>query len=170
MQINWSKITLFEDLTEEEILQVKNIFSTIDVGADTNLITENTKGDKMFILIDGKVQIRKSMLFEELNISLPDIKSTTKVLATLEGSSHPIFGEIALVDDDIRSATVHVLTPSTFLETSQEKFFHFINKYPPIGVKLLLSLCKNFTKTIRKSNNEVVKITTALALSLSRTA
>jgi hypothetical protein len=169
MQIYWEKISLFEGLTAEEILQVKTIFTTIQVGVETDLVTENTPGDRMFILVHGKVQIRKAMLFEELNIALPDLASTTKVLATLDGSSYPIFGEIALVDDDIRSATVRVLEPSTFLQTSQDKFFLFINEHPGIGVKLLLALCKNFTKTIRKSNNEIIKITTALALSLSRT-
>jgi CRP-like cAMP-binding protein len=83
-------------------------------------------------------------------------------------TSHPVFGEVALIDSDQRSATVTATVDSIFLVTSREKFFDLAGREPELGVKLLLTLGKRMAATIRRSNSEVVKLTTALALSLRK--
>jgi CRP-like cAMP-binding protein len=79
-----------------------------------------------------------------------------------------VFGEVALIDSDQRSATVTATTDCLFLVTSRAKFFDLAKCEPELGVKLLLTLGRRMAATIRRSNAEVVKLTTALALSLRK--
>lgn len=161
-------IPLFQDLDENELLQVKTIFASIAVRSGTNLISEGEEGDEMFILIDGKVRISKRMLIKGMNIPLAEMNNPRKVLANLDDSSYPVFGEIALIDRDIRSATVTVVEDSEFLVTDRDKFFGLIEKHPAIGCKLFMTIGRRLSATVRRSNSEIVKLTTALALALSR--
>ncbi len=164
----WQSIPLFQDLEQEELKEVKTIFASIAVRAGTNLISEGEEGDEMYILIDGKVRISKRMLIKGMNIPLTEMKNPRKVLANLDNKYFPVFGEIALIDRDQRSATVTVVEDSEFLVTDRLKFFELIGKHPAIGCKLLLTIGKRLASTVRRSNNEIVKLTTALALALSR--
>ena len=91
-----------------------------------------------------------------------------KILATVDESSYPIFGEIALIDHDTRSATIQVLEPSHFLATDRIRFFDLLDREPAIGNKLFLALARRMASTIRNSNSELVKLSTALALALSK--
>ncbi|MGE4421788.1 MAG: potassium channel family protein [Pseudodesulfovibrio sp.] len=78
------------------------------------------------------------------------VPSTTggKAPATLDQSDYPIFGEIALMD--------------------RARFFDFLEREPAIGVHLVMRPARRMAATIRRTNGEVVKLSTALALALSR--
>lgn len=166
----WKSIPLFQDLDKDELLIVKSIFANIAVHAGTNLITEGEEGDEMFILIDGSVSITKRMLIKGMNIPLTEMKNPRKTLANLNDTGYPVFGEIALIDRDQRSATVTVVEDSEFLVTDRLKFFELVEKHPVIGCKLFLTIGKRLSSTVRRSNTELVKLTTALALALSRSS
>ncbi len=164
----WQSIPLFQNLDDQELQQVKPIFANIAVRSGTDIISEGEGGDEMFILVDGKVRITKAMLMKGMTLPLNEIKNTSKVLANLDADSYPMFGEIALIDRDHRSATVTVVEDSEFLVTDRMKFFEFVEKHPVTGGKLLMTISKRLAATVRRNNNELVKLTTALALALSR--
>lgn len=164
----WQTIPLFQDLEPDELIKVQSIFANISVRSGTNIIAEGEEGDEMFILVNGRVSISKRMLIKGMSIPLMEINNPRKVLARLDASSFPVFGEIALIDRDIRSATVTVVEDSEFLVTDRIKFFKLAESYPAIGCKLFMTIGKRLSSTVRRNNNEIVKLTTALALALSR--
>jgi CRP-like cAMP-binding protein len=77
-----------------------------------------------------------------------------------------ILGEMALIESDVRSATVTTLTPCLMLELTKENFYHLLEHNPKIGVKILLPLAQSLSQRLRKSSDELVKVTTALAIAL----
>ncbi|MES9997213.1 cyclic nucleotide-binding domain-containing protein [Desulfovibrio aminophilus] len=166
--LDWSKIALFDGFSEEWRARARGIFDRLDVPAGTLLIEEGQSGDEMYILIRGRVRVTKSMLLKDMSLPLAVVENPRKVLATLDGSRFPLFGEIALIDRDTRSATVAVLEDSQFLRTNRERFFGLMESEPALAARLLLILAKRFAATIRKGNTELVKLSTALALALSR--
>lgn len=166
--IDWKGIPLFADLPDEWIDEIKDSFRQHCVAADQNLITEGEWGDEMYILVSGRVRITKSMIVKDMVLPLMESTNPEKVLATLDGAAHPIFGEIALIDRDTRSATVSVIEDSEFLALDRESFYTLIERRPDIGCHLLLALAKRMASNIRHSNGELVKLSTALALALSR--
>jgi CRP-like cAMP-binding protein len=166
--IDWAAITLFADIPEQALERIKPLFEVRTLDAGENLITEGEAGDEMFILVHGRVRITKSMLMEGMNLPLLEVDNPRKVLATLDQSDYPIFGEIALMDRETRSATVLTLARSRFLVTDRARFFDFLEREPAIGVRLAVRLARRMAATIRRTNGEVVKLSTALALALSR--
>lgn len=164
---NWKDIAIFAELEEESIDKVKPIFDLVEIDAGEKVIAEGDTGDQMFILVGGRVRISKSMIIQGMTLPLHELKDTRKVLATLDGSLCPLFGEMALIDEDTRSANVETLEPSKFLVTNRDRFFKLVQSEPEIGSHLLTSLSKRLAATVRKNNSELVKLTTALALALA---
>jgi CRP/FNR family cyclic AMP-dependent transcriptional regulator len=166
-QLSLESISLFSHLTPEERELVRPIFFERDYPANSRVITENEAGRELFILVKGKVRIVKTMLLPSLDSDILVGKNPSKVLATLTGEVHPVFGEMGLVSDSPRSATVETLEESSFLVTDRERFFGLVEQEPRLGTRLLASLCERMAEMVRSSNAEVMKLTTALALILS---
>ena len=168
MQVDLSRIPVFAGLDEHERAKVAAIFSERSLAAGATVIREEESGDEMYILVQGKVQISKVMLLPGMSVPLLNMEVPRKVLATLDHAKYPIFGEVALIDSDLRSATVLAVTDCDFLVTDRERFFGLLGADAALGVKLLLTLGRRMTATIRRNNSEVVKLTTALALALRK--
>ena len=166
---DWKNISFFSDLTEAELDRVKPLFEVMGLEKGQKLIREGDTGDHMYVLVEGKVRVTKSMMVEGLHLPLAEVRDPRKVLATLDSSACPIFGEIALLDEDLRSATVETVEDSRFLKTGRDEFYELLKREPAIGCKLLTILGKRLSSTIRRTNSELVKLTTALALALSQT-
>ena len=167
--VDWKRIALFEGFSDQWIEDVSRIFDRLDKAAGEVLIEEGETGDELFILIAGKVRVSKAMLAKGMHLPIMDMDDPRKVLATLDDSSYPVFGEMALIDEDLRSATITVLEDSRFLVTSRKRFFDLVEKNPGLGNRMLMVIGRRLAATIRRNNGELIKLSTALALALSRT-
>jgi CRP/FNR family cyclic AMP-dependent transcriptional regulator len=165
--VDWKRIALFEGFSDQWIDEVAAIFEPLDKKAGDILIEEGETGDELYILISGKVRVSKAMLAKDMHLPLMDMADPRKVLATLDQAGYPIFGEMALIDQDLRSATIAVVEDSRFLVTDRERFFGLAGKNPELGNRLLTVIGKRLAATIRRNNAELIKLSTALALSLS---
>lgn len=165
--VRWEAISLFEGLAPRELDLVQPIFSPRSFPARTRVIEEGEPGREMFVLVEGKVRIIKSMILPGVDVSSLAGKDPKKVLVTLTGEGHPFFGEMSLISDSPRSATVETLEPSRFLVTDRDRFYDLAGREPALGCSLLSALCGRMAEMVRSSNSEVMKLTTALALLLS---
>jgi CRP/FNR family cyclic AMP-dependent transcriptional regulator len=166
--IRWSQIALFSSLGPAEIERVAPIFGRKSLKAGENLVVEGEPGDEMFVLIEGRVRVTKSMVMRGMSLPLTELASPRKVLASFSGDDYPVFGDIAMMDRDVRSATVEVVADATFLVTDRERFFALAAAEPAIGVKLLTAIGRSLSGKVRRNNEDLVKLTTALALALGR--
>lgn len=164
----WDSISIFQGLPATALDKIKSIFEVRTIVGGQDLISEGEVGDEMFILIQGRVRVTKSMLHTHMNLPIMEVENPRKVLATLDEREYPIFGEIALIDSDTRSATIQVLDDANFLVTDRNRFFELLGREPALGCHLLMALAKRMAGTIRKGNGELIKVSTALALALSR--
>lgn len=165
---SWSRAELFAGLSPEELALVRPAFDTVELPAGREVIEEGEPGDEMFLLVAGKVRVTKSMLLRGVSAPVLDAERSRKTLAELDAAQSPFFGEMALLDRDIRSAGVTCLTDCRFLRIDRDRFFAFLAERPAIGVKLVTALARRLARVVRKNNVELVKLTTALALVLSR--
>jgi len=164
----WTKAELFADLGPDELAVVHPTFSAVSLLAGRDVIVEGDPGDDMFLLVSGRVRVSKSMVLKGIAAPVLEAERTGKTLAELSDAQSPFFGEMALLDQDIRSATVTCLTDCQFLRIDRDRFFAFLAERPDIGVKLVTTLARRLARMVRKNNVELVKLTTALALVLSR--
>lgn len=164
----WAKAELFAALSPEELAAVRPALEAVSLAAGRDVIKEGDSGDDMFLLIEGKVRVSKAMVLKGVAAPVLEAERTGKTLAELSGAQSPFFGEMALLDRDIRSATITCLTDCRFLRIDRDRFFRFLTERPDIGVKLVTVLARRLARVVRKNNVELVKLTTALALVLSR--
>lgn len=165
---NWREISIFQDMADAELEAVKPIFELVTLEKGQKLIKEGDTGNHMYVLVEGKVRVTKSMILEGLHLPLEEVRNPRKVLATVDDSHCPVFGEMALLDEDTRSATVETLEDSKFLKTGRDEFFELVGREPAVGCKLLTVLGRRLAANVRRSNAELIKLTTALALALSQ--
>jgi CRP/FNR family cyclic AMP-dependent transcriptional regulator len=155
------KIFLFQDLEDREIEQVLDRTSPREFSAGSEIIREGEPGDSMFIMISGEVEITK-----QLTLVLDEDTPKERVMIRLKADDGVYFGEMSLLEQDTRSATVTALTDCRLLELNHQDFLELIRHHPIMGVKLLLHLAQLLSRHLRKTNQDVVKLTTALAISL----
>lgn len=157
----YKKIFIFQDLEQAELQRILGLAKPCFFPAGTMILKEKESGDSMFIMCEGEVEITKS-----LTMTLDQDLPKEKRMIRLRAEDGVIFGEMALLENDTRSATVTATTDCRLLELSREDFLGFVREYSPTGVKILLRLAQLLSGYLRKTNRDVVKLTTALAIAL----
>lgn len=155
------RIFLFQDLEDLEIEQALDRTHRRDFSAGAVIIQEGEPGDSMYIMVSGEVEITK-----QLTLVLDEDTPKERVMIRLKAEDGVYFGEMSLLEDAPRSATVTASTDCRLLELFQQDFLGLIQQNPAMGVKLLLRLAQLLSRHLRKTNQDVVKLTTALAISL----
>ena len=108
-------------------------------------------GDELFILMDGVVDIIKDTVYGD-----------QFVVSTLDAGDHCVFGEMALIDSDKRSATVKAKTDCLTLSVSRKDFDRFCKEYPSSGLELLKLISLNLVRNLRKENENLRLVYQAL--------
>ena len=110
------KTELFSELPETELKSICQIASEVAYPADATLFEEGDEGDSLYLMVEGEVSI---------------IKAGTEVLFFKEKGY--CLGEIALIDNKPRSATVKTMKPTQFLRITRHDFYNAMAREPRIG-------------------------------------
>ena len=137
---------LLKDLSEPELQLILEATTPCDFQADEIIMHEGDAGDAMYIMCDGSVAITK-----RLTLELSEEAPREKTMIRFRAEEGVILGEMALIESDVRSATVTALTPCLMLELTKEKFYLLLEQYPEIGVKILLRLAQSLSQRLRKA-------------------
>ncbi len=157
------KITLFQDLNEKEIKQILKLTTPKTVPAGGMIIQEGDAGDSMYILCRGEVEITK-----RLALVLDEETPNERIIIRLRAEEGVCFGEMSLLEDEPRSATVTALTDCSLKEMGRSDFLNLIKRDSDMGCKILLRLAQMLSKYLRKTNQDMVKMTSAMAIALGR--
>lgn len=132
----FQKIEIFAALTTFEIEPIAALASEISLDDDTKILTEGDMADAFYIIVKGKVMVSKKAS-----------DGSDRFIAHLtEGD---LFGEMSLLDNFQRSATVSTVGPVTLLKIEKEGIMKHIQANPSIGVKILLAFGRNLSKQMR---------------------
>lgn len=116
-------LSLFHNVDGELIAKLAELFVSEQRPAREVIFEEGSAGDKFFIVARGKV-----------SISRVDEHGSKLRLAVLSDGDH--FGEMALLDQAPRSATVETVTPCIFLTLSSSEFESLVSKSPEMKANL----------------------------------
>jgi len=103
---------VFRSLPREEAAQVAGEMRPMTVEPGEDIVREGAPADKFFIVVDGEVEV------------LRDIDGEERRLATM--GKGQFFGEIAILRDMPRSATVRALTRVTLLAMERDTFRNLV--------------------------------------------
>jgi CRP/FNR family cyclic AMP-dependent transcriptional regulator len=159
----YKKISLFQALNDQEIKQVLQVAVPRTFAGGAVIIREGEAGDSMFIMCRGEVEITK-----RLGLVLDEDTPNERIIIRLKAEEGVCFGEMSLLEKEPRSATVTALTDCLLMEIGREELLKLLRENSDMGCKILLSLAQLLSKYLRKTNQDMVKLTTAMAIALGR--
>jgi CRP/FNR family transcriptional regulator, cyclic AMP receptor protein len=120
---------LFEGLSRKELVQLARVCEDLEVRPGKVLCREGEIGHEFFVIVNGKVQVSRK----------------GKRVATL--SSGDFVGEIALLTEMPRTATVTAETPARCFVLTGREFRAVLDQNPKVERKVLRALARRLAET-----------------------
>lgn len=133
---------LFDALSENELKVVANHMKLFELEKGGILFEEGDKGDYVCFVVDGVMDILKQ--------SAPE---SSAVIASL--SKGRSIGEMAVIDNFPRSATVRARTKTSFLMLTQKSFDTILRSHPETGITILKGISRLLSLNLRKTSSRL---------------
>jgi CRP-like cAMP-binding protein len=130
-----AKVPLFAGLTERQLKKLANRFVTREYQAGEYIVTQGKGGAGMFTIVSGAA---------DAIIESPDGQQT--VVNTFESTD--FFGEIALLDEGPRTASVVAIKDTECLVLSREDFISIMKNDADMGIVIAEELASRLRKAI----------------------
>ena len=133
-----AKVELFAELNADELSAVASVAGTRTVAKDTVIFHGGDVADAVYVIASGKVKV------------VTTSTDGKEFILTVLGAGQ-VFGEMALVEEAPRSASVVTLTAAELLAIKREDFHHLLNTSPGISRSLLAIL----SRRLRRANSKM---------------
>ena len=141
---------IFYDLTGAQLEMLASICEERVVKLGDIIFEENNQGEEMFVIARGAVEI----LVDPSIVGGPGAKkrgSMPVTIATLRTGQ--TFGEIALVDQGLRTASARCAeTETQLLALQRSKFMKLCDTYPEMGYRVMRNIAADLSFKIRGSD------------------
>lgn len=127
------RIPLFARMEPARLKLLAFTSRRLSFDAGQAVFHQGDAGDSAYIVVEGDA---------EVSIDSP---GGPIVVATI--GRHAIIGEIAILCDVPRTATVTAKTPLLTLRIDKETFFRLVNEFPQMGVEIMRELAQRLEKT-----------------------
>jgi signal transduction histidine kinase len=141
----------FRSLAEEDLAKVASVCREERFSPAEMICREGTPADRFFIILEGTVEVWK------------DWGSAEPDLLAVHGPGH-LFGEMALIDELPRSATVVAHDPVRLLSIERQDFHRIITENASVALSVMRSVSsmvrtsnERFVDSLRRRNRELVK-------------
>jgi len=143
-----SRIPFFEGLHKHDLGKLLGILYAKTYQADEVVFPEGETGRALYLIESGEVVIMKSAPTSPGH-------AEEKMIARLGPGG--FFGEMALLEELPRSATVKTTKGSVLHLVYKVKLDSFVEKHPRIGVKILRNLAKVLSSRLRETSDSYVR-------------
>jgi len=155
---------IFNDLDEQEVAGILKITKERRFSKGETIMQEGQEGDSMYIVADGDVEVSKTLAMKG---GEGDFTKREKILKRFKAEDNVVFGEIAMIDRENRSASVVTTTDCILLEIRRKDLLDLMEKRPQMGIKILKRIAQLLASRLRQSSQDVIRLTTALSIALS---
>lgn len=134
-----SEVYLFKDLTMDQTLRVLGAAEQVRFPAGSSIIRAGDEQSGMFIILQGEVEVAAG----------------GRTVAHLTRGSH--FGEMALLNQSSRTASVNAVSDSLLLRIEADSFRKYLRQEPQVGVELLWKLASELSRRLSATNELVLR-------------
>jgi len=138
--------SLLHHLSLADFRALRSRLSRKEYAAGETIFEQGDKGDCAYFLARGEVDIRLQM----------EAGGETKLLQSLMPGA--VFGEMALLDDEVRSADVLATEKSTCYLLSLDEFDQLRKQEPAIIFKMINWVCMMFSDRLRNANKMILEL------------
>jgi CRP/FNR family cyclic AMP-dependent transcriptional regulator len=135
--LNLKKIPFLSELPDEDLNALAAKAKSVIFSKQAIIITEGDETSSLYIILSGKVRVFSS-----------DEKSKEVTLMIQESGSY--FGELALLGDEPRSASVESLEKTACGIISKDDFKYWLASHPDVAIGLLRFLVKKIRHLTEK--------------------
>ena len=125
------RVPLFEGLSRKELTELARHTEDLEVPAGEVLCKEGDTGREFFVIVDGEIEV------------------TSKGRNVAERGSGDFVGEIALLEDTTRTATVTAKTPLRVFVLTREDFRKLVRDNPGVERKVMQALARRVVELSR---------------------
>jgi CRP/FNR family cyclic AMP-dependent transcriptional regulator len=135
-----SRVPLFSELSREELERISRVSVARSFPAGVRVFHEGDRSDACYLVRSGDLRVTREH---------PDGRAIA--LATLGPGD--LFGELAMLDGEARSASVETLSDAELLALPAADVRRLLADHPEISVKLIAAL----TRRLRETNERVAR-------------
>ncbi len=128
-------LSIFKDTPEHILADLAPLMQAEEYEQGTLIFREGEIGDCMYIIHQGEVRIHKS-------------NTTLAILKEKE-----VFGELSLLDSEVRSASATTHADCSLFRIDQEPFYELIENRPEVAKGFIKILCQRLRAQNEKSVN-----------------
>lgn len=137
-----ARVELFDGLSEAEIDALAGVCREQTYTAGEEITSQGQPGDELFVVMDG---------FVEVNRSLPSGEDPPRTMVRL--GTGQMFGEMALVDHGMRSATVMAVSDETrILTIHRQDFERLCENNHHLGYVVMRNIAADLSFKVRHLN------------------
>ena len=131
-------VPIFSELSEADIASLARLTSRRTCPKDTVVFFENEEGDSFFMIVDGRIKV--TILGDD----------GREVILSVLGRGD-FFGEMALLDNEPRSATAIAVEDTELLSLHRNDFQSVLSD----NRSIMLALIKILTARLRRANHQI---------------
>lgn len=139
-----AKFRLFAELSHDELDAMVAHCNIVHVPAGHRVISAGERGHCMYVILKGEVRV-----------TAPDTTPEIE-FAVLKGGD--FLGEIALVDDGLRSANVTALQDCELLSITRMTLGLLAGLHPSVAIHILAAIGRSLVARLRSGNKRYVDI------------
>ena len=136
-------IPMFDKLEPDELGLVTSHMNFIDLDPGEILFREGEPGDYVCFIAEGSLDVMKESKEEGRYVTLATLSKGRSI------------GEMAIIDDFPRSATVKGHSRATLVILTRKGFDLILEKHPRIGVRILKGLSRLLSQNMRKTSSRL---------------
>ena len=137
-----NNIPIFDTLSYRELKIITRYMHLNEIDAGKILFNEGEKGEYVCFFISGTLEIVKKS------------QQTNYIVLSEIGRGRSI-GEMAIIDDYPRSATVRTKTKTLLIFFLRDQFNYVLKEYPEIGIKILKGITRLISLNLRKASSRL---------------
>ena len=137
---------LFGGLDKEQLIHIVSFLKDEKFRKDCIIIKEGQTGDRMYLIIEGKVQVLK---YSRQN------NKDEKIIVLGKGDS---FGEMELIDIQPRVGTVKALTNVETVSFSNSDLLNISRKDLKVFSIIILNIARIISRKLRKTDELLISI------------
>ncbi len=136
-------IPIFSKLSDEELRYVARRMHVFSLDQGDKIFEEGEVGNCICFVVDGVLDVIKTS--SQTGVSVV-------IAALAKGNT---IGEMAVIDDFPRSATVKARTESLLIIFTREEFEVLLEQNPKLGIKLLKGIARSLSVHLRRTSEKL---------------
>ncbi len=157
------KVRIFTGLNDDELVVVQSLLKACSFKKGDYVLRDESLGDELYLLIEGNVRVTK-----ELVKGVDNSGAGEKVIASLDGSMLPTFGENGILGHAPRTANVIAQTDCVLYSLNKHDFESLAKGNVHAAYLITMNIAQVLSDRLHTTDDNLVKLATALYIAVQQ--